>query len=634
MSLKVWLPLNGDLRNNGLYDITVTNDGATVDNNGKIGKCYSFNNTHIIIDSTDLQNLFSSNTQPFSFATWIYLNSDETDRVIIFGNYNANPFVNWELASDGKQILSAGGTSNYIARYSSTNVPKTTWTHIACTYDGSTTTFYMNGVKTNSVNVVYPITSKLGSNRFYLGSDNRNDATRLKGKLNDFRLYDHVLSPKEVKMISQGMILHYPLSREGFGADNLLKYSQVSEANKQLLKTSVYAGWNNLTITNIDGYDAYTYPAANTSTWFYSGNWFSPLSANTTYTYSAWIYFTASSNTAFNFTSLGHFQVYNSASTKSDKSHEDVVASRIYEPATIPPNKWTKIRITFTTNELNGSLFTVYPRYSVAANVGTLYFRDMKLELGGNVTPWVPNQSDELYHAMGLDDGIVYDVSGYGHNGMKVLSDGSTGSFEYVAETPKYSTGMHIHSLNSSTNAQAGTAYINGSCMLNNPSQLSISFWEKAGVGYGGGTAHGAFCTTGNGGYGTDYLTSAMNHRDAGIDINNSEGNAHLRLSISFIANEWHHYTFTYDGQYARSYRDGILQDTKNFSSTMTLGSFSNVFIGLSRAGGVWRRNDSYYSDFRIYATCLSASDIQQLYNTPISLANNGTLFANELTEV
>lgn len=34
--------MNGDLENKGISDITVTNNGATVDNNGKIGKCYSF----------------------------------------------------------------------------------------------------------------------------------------------------------------------------------------------------------------------------------------------------------------------------------------------------------------------------------------------------------------------------------------------------------------------------------------------------------------------------------------------------------------------------------------------------------------------------------------------------------------
>jgi hypothetical protein len=46
MALRVWLPLNGTLENKGISDVTVTNNGATVDNNGKIGKCYSFNGTN------------------------------------------------------------------------------------------------------------------------------------------------------------------------------------------------------------------------------------------------------------------------------------------------------------------------------------------------------------------------------------------------------------------------------------------------------------------------------------------------------------------------------------------------------------------------------------------------------------
>jgi len=50
MSLQVWLPLNGDLNNYGLDgSLIVTADGVTADNAGKIGKCYSFNNTRIIL---------------------------------------------------------------------------------------------------------------------------------------------------------------------------------------------------------------------------------------------------------------------------------------------------------------------------------------------------------------------------------------------------------------------------------------------------------------------------------------------------------------------------------------------------------------------------------------------------------
>ena len=44
MGLQIWLPLNGNLNNQGINKtITITNNGATVDTNGKIGQCYSLN---------------------------------------------------------------------------------------------------------------------------------------------------------------------------------------------------------------------------------------------------------------------------------------------------------------------------------------------------------------------------------------------------------------------------------------------------------------------------------------------------------------------------------------------------------------------------------------------------------------
>ncbi len=45
MSLKVWLPLIDNTNNQGFEDVSVENNGATVDSSGKLGSCYSFNGT-------------------------------------------------------------------------------------------------------------------------------------------------------------------------------------------------------------------------------------------------------------------------------------------------------------------------------------------------------------------------------------------------------------------------------------------------------------------------------------------------------------------------------------------------------------------------------------------------------------
>ena len=66
MALLIHLPLNGNLTNSGTAtDATITADGATVNNNGRNGQqCYYFNNTRIVVQSTQLQNIFASASSP------------------------------------------------------------------------------------------------------------------------------------------------------------------------------------------------------------------------------------------------------------------------------------------------------------------------------------------------------------------------------------------------------------------------------------------------------------------------------------------------------------------------------------------------------------------------------------------
>ena len=60
MSLRVWLPLNGTLDNQGLDNITTTlSGGIAIDNSGKIGKCYNFDGTNgqLLLTNLDLRGL-------------------------------------------------------------------------------------------------------------------------------------------------------------------------------------------------------------------------------------------------------------------------------------------------------------------------------------------------------------------------------------------------------------------------------------------------------------------------------------------------------------------------------------------------------------------------------------------------
>jgi len=68
---------------------------------------------------------------------------------------------------------------------------------------------------------------------------------------------------------------------------------------------------------------------------------------------------------------------------------------------------------------------------------GKVYVKNMKFEKGDKATPWTSTVTESEYTAMGLNDGIEYDCSGYKHNGTKT-------NITYSTDTPKYSTSSHF----------------------------------------------------------------------------------------------------------------------------------------------------------------------------------------------
>ena len=101
--------------------------------------------------------------------------------------------------------------------------------------------------------------------------------------------------------------------------------------------------------------------------------------------------------------------------------------------------------------------------------------------------------------------------------------------------------------------------------------------------------------------------------------------------------------TGTYDGLVVKLYIDGILSVSSNVYTTPTPiyhNANNTFFIGAEAGGNATTpvtANSMFtgnLSDFRLYATALSADDVLELYNTAASLSQNGTLFTNELIEV
>lgn len=608
MSLQVWLPLNGDLHNQGLDEnIIATNNGATVDTKGKIGKCYSFNGTNNYMSGT------YNATAEISFCAWVYFISIKSAHVFDARTSGGVGYQPIYITSSSIQIGNSGSSFPNFS-YSWTTGQ---WYHICVTHNATEGKCYINGI------LIGTSTAAKGTNNgicnFTLGS-RCNHANYSNIKLNDVRIYNHCLSVKEVEELAKGLILHYKLDYNINVLDNCY--------NQPKFNTSAAGGgwyhWG---------------PSGHAGT--YGQNTDKQYIFDKRNTYSHWVDNTASATGKY-------FLCYQSpAFSGGFRSLQCIVKEANGLPITedicypgwnarnggAPAGVWTKINPLgdgFYLCQVNGlsqdgsnNLVSigVKPGYKIYISEGYL---ENNREICSNI-----------FFQNNLN--IIYDSSGYQHNGELYRYD-TNGTISITNNTPRYLYSTFINSNDNTTNTASGTVYIYGHCELTTPSQMSVAFWCKPIAGYGGNTGQGQFCTTtyafGNAAAGYDYQNSAMNHRDSAVDINDSASSTQIRPAIVFTANEWHHYAVIYDGQNGIVYKDGVQTSIASFSAPKTLDSFIGVIIGFSRAGSVWRSNKSYYSDFRIYATALTEAQIKELYNTSATIDNNGNIYARELVEI
>jgi len=616
MSLQVWLPLNGTLDNQGLSNVVVTNTGATVDNNGKIGKCYSFDGSDdgIRIDGDILPQLQKGD---FSICFWAYSN-DAGDRSIYIAT---TPASDWgfsiEKTTGNKLRVYWQGNPDF---NTTLDVPNQQWCHIAVVIKNGNCYCYKNGEKLAERTSGDMTPDRLSRTWIYaqLGRGTRTGSTVLNGKMNDFRWYDHALSEKEVKELAKGLVLHYLLNRGGFGNENLLSRYVVPG---QAAPTSTAAGGR----TTWLGDYKITIPATENADTYFRLFTTKQLTANAIYTISCKVDGLLSG-------SYYRFPLYaqsNTAMGVLNLDHNGLCS------LTFTMTYGTQAAATGANGETVYICFMDDVARSITSGQGAITISNFKLEEGSIATPWCPNSSDALADTMGLNGTTEYDCSGFRNNGTKWSYD-SAGEITYTSDTPKYYAATFINSDNNTTSTASGTRYIYGNCSLVTPQYLTVAFWCKPIAGYRNNTQQGQFSLTNNdigANAGADYQNCPMNHRDSRVDINGSDNTTHKSVNIDFTANQWHHYAIVYDGRYGRVYKDGAAGSTIDMGSNMALCSMKGLVIGFSKAGNAWRSNKSYYSDFRIYATALSADDVKELYSVSASIDNAGNLYSAEVVE-
>lgn len=606
MALQVWLPLNGDLHNQGLSNLTITNNGATIDNNGKIGKCYSFNGTDNYLV---FNNLTCSNWATFSLTCWCYPSSDFNYLFLIRGG-GAHRV---RISGDGFMFRDSNNSTQRIVEFG-TIIPLDTWSHIACIYNRGEIFMYVNGVLTNHSTTYYHNNSTFLSdhNEVRLARQQSSSGNSYyNGKINDFHIYDHALSDKEVEEISKGLVLHYKLDGDGKGNDNILvnthfdnKYSQTTGWNTSkngTLMANSWGGYNSGVTNQATVYHAhlkefneeyvYEYIKTSAESWLgiSQGGLQTKLIAGQTYTFSWEEYHIDGTNR------VGTGLYYYKSGATSANFHlgiqSDTSVTRVI-------GQWQKYSYTFVApSDADYSKSMVWYIYGHYNGNGTFYMRHPKLELGDSATTWMPHPSDNLYSLYNIS--TIYDSSGYSYNGITIgepILDTNTVRYN---ESLKFTT---------NTDSVTITPYLTNGQTLG---EITVSCWFKTNTL--NSTAPNIFSLGEN-----SFLRCRL--------ANTTSIWSYYRLVSTQVSdtyscktltdNNWHMLSFVFDNGIEYVYIDGIQIGTTNRISNGTYLTCSSLNWHLA---GYTANSENFIgnlSDFRIYATALTEDQIKELYET------------------
>lgn len=611
--LKVWLPLTGDLHNQGISGVTATGHSVTSVAAGKIGSCYQFTTSAIELDD----NIFDNSVTEFTVAAWMKFNNSNS--ACLFSDRTA---TNWNgitcfIMDSGNIFFDVGTRWEFTP---STAIPRNQWFHIAFLYKKNVLRqVYLNGALIGSTtSAPAPTTTSTGHS--FIGASQTSSTTLggnyFNGWMNDVRIYDECLSAATIHEIAQGLVLHYKLNGGLFGNPNLLlnthfdnRYNQTTgwdTTKNGTLLASNWGGYNPGVANASTSYHAhltlfqdeyvYEYTKEN-ETWLgisQDDELRTKLVAGKTYTFSCEQY--SVTNTNYMYGGLYYFKT-GATSAGFHLGYISCNTNRIL-------NVWQKFTYTFTApSDGDYSKSMRWYCYGQSGGAGTFYLRHLKLEEGSVATPWCPADSE-----LDIDRTIVEDSSGYNHNGTIV------GSAIPAADTARYDISAHIDGAGVITTTSPGADIRTLSCWVkttknkstsqmlvaDSASNMCISFYNGTIIGVFGATrSTGSKCTLG-----TSYKENDWNH--IVVVKTSDDGKRDIYCNGEKLTPATDDYW---------SATAGFFVGNRNGS-----GSGNTPFFG-------------YISDVRAYCTQLLDTDIKQLYNISMKIDKNQNIHNFETVE-
>lgn len=570
MSLRVWLPLNGNLDNLGLDEVTITNNNVTINDNGKIGKCYEFGSSKYLYLLNYAPTFLTFNT--WSLSVWFKCTAQNTahtgSALISSGNWNyANSLLNLALStfsSDHYTKLLISGSGNWAYGYSY-DFYLDTWYHVVLTSGNGAMRAYVNGqLIGDSYNAFCP--ESLPQADICIGNATYAKSFNFYGLMNDVRIYDHCLSPKEVKEISQGLILHYKLDNVSYG-DNLLDITA-----KSISPTAYLAYQLNLTENLLPG-QSYTLQLWDINV-SHTGKTDSSLGIG--------IYWGGGSILLRSLIGTNYFT----------NGHADYICCNFTTSDTTSSNAWLNL----------------YNSPTSATGDKNMSIGSWKLQKNINPSTAVDNSG---YNHYGIKYGILYSPDSIKYN----ISSKFNGSNSYIKVNDNTWMAQAMPAMTINMWAKADTWPTNGGRL--------VSCTETGGFNL----------EAGNSGYwrfpihvytAADLSSTAYKYDSNEIKISDLVPDSWNMITLVYTTEG----TKTYiNGVLNHTYTNTSYGIHYNKNARLFLGCEANT------ASPYTPYFNGQMSEFRIYATALFADDILELYNTSASIDSLGKIYSFEFND-
>lgn len=634
MSLQIWLPLNGDYRNQGLSDVTFAASGTSVvTNDGKMGSCVSSGGSGYLISDNPVD--LGQNQSMFCWIKPAAFNSGSS-LTGVCGQHRYHRCtgmgitLKYASATTGYLCIAWGnGSSRYYNHHPGTTLlTANNWYHVGYTYDGTTVRLYVNG----NLDASYQL-SGISTPADYFQCFCWSLATSggliyngygLSGKLNDIRAYDHTLSTKEIKELAKGKMLHYTFNGGCYDeVSNLFVAPKVGSAytdsnwDASLHSNAIsVSGWSagcnsgvpstkigyHASWINMNGIAVMKFPKLNhTFSGISASRWLGIVSTNalsgtlktgTTYTVSFEAMADVEGRTIYG----GYYYNRSGANGFHDGS---------FYAYDIPVGKWKKYTFTFTAGTVTSG--GVFYFYGMEGSNGIAYLRFPQVEVG--------SVAHEYVEAISPRDTIIYDSAGMKYNGN--ITGILISQPEFASDSSDHKTSYQEKNYYSAK--FNGSTYVAYDTQMAIPDSYTMAFWIKK-----SGSGHAIDWRN----LSNETGVQPMYFNGSTFQYYSSAGGS-TYFSYTFSDNTWYHIGLVVTASTVTLYVNGTAQQTIN--ATNPTGVIAALHLGC-RVSYANIMNMSM-KDFRLYSTALSAEDVKKIYATPFVVDNKQNIFANSIKE-